>query len=174
MPSANYVAAQFDYRAPATESGGLVFSANSTNDHWRGAITNGSGTTSRSSQFAVDGVDVGSLTRDQLHTLLHNGDWHTIRVKIWGQTNVENGTSPFALGVLLTFGTYLPQASFCAAADVRNFKVKLGAQASPTDWDYESELGDTNGFSQNNVTVVIEGNSALANMIQQHAAMGYL
>jgi NAD(P)-dependent dehydrogenase (short-subunit alcohol dehydrogenase family) len=56
-------------------------------------------------------------------------------------------------------------ADVSVEAQVKNFKVDIDNTGS---WLAESELGDTNGFSQNNVTVVIEQSSLLKIMQAHH------
>jgi len=133
---------QFDYWCPSSDASGVCCLINTT---YQGLIRKGK-TTAAGANIWVDGVALDpSVTRDGLYALLHNGAWHTVKVTAGTKLNA---------GQQAVFGSWPGSAFYTGAIRARNFKVKIGTQAHADDWDYESELGDSNGLFQNNVTVV--------------------
>ena len=142
---------QFDYYAEASEDRGMVLDNDvSGTNNYRGVIDGGSGDSNvRVAGLYIDGVLSIASNRGDLHAALHDGQWHTVKYVAWSNAATDDG-STFPAGMTILFGRYWSD-SYSATCRLRNFKVDYGNTGT---WDAESELGDDNGFSQSNVTVV--------------------
>jgi len=152
MPYAGIVTAQCDFRS-TDKTGGVGFGSFSTNNHWRIAWMDGSTSTIMYlSNFYINNVLSNSVAanRDQLADVLCTGEWMTLKYVGWS-ANISDFSTAFGVGQILEFCNYRFQNIYCPNADIKNFKIDIGNTGT---WTHESELGDTNGFYRNNVTIL--------------------
>ena len=154
MPSTNRVTAQYDIRSTATTIT-VLFNSLANNDFWRGAVlASSTDTNTRVQQLYVDDILTTATNRGQLHSLVRDGNWHTLRYVAWSRSGAGlDNTNQHATGEQLEFANY-SQFGASPVADLRNFKIDVGLTGS---WTHESTLGDSNGFSQQNVDVFTLG-----------------
>ena len=150
MPYPGVVTWQFECRT-TDASGGVGASAFFNNNMWRVAWDETTSTNLRMTNFTVDGSSLsGITTRTQLASFVCNGEWRTFKYVNHARASADNGTM-WLEGDVIELASYRFNSANSQIADLRNFKVDIGNTGS---WTHESALGDTNGFTRNNVTVI--------------------
>ena len=155
MPSNGRVTAQYEFRSSATSVTTLFNTLDPFADRWRGCVLGGGSSTNvRVQQLFVDGVLTTATTQGQLSNLVRDGNWHTLRYVAWSRSGTgPDNTNQHLTGEQLEFANY-SQFAASPVADLRNFKIDVGLTGS---WTHESTLGDSNGFSQQNVDILTIG-----------------
>lgn len=151
VPSTSLLTVAFEIRCQPTETHGCLVVSNDENT-WASVWEDGSTKDARSNTTLIDGIAVGDGNRDALHAALADGAWHGVEVQTANGTEPE-GTNPFPSGSYIYYATYFHASVFSAACDARNFRMDVGRTGN---WTHQSYLGDSDGFSRNNVTVVDE------------------
>ena len=150
FPSAGLCRLQYDIRTTDTSGGCIVTSLNNV-DFWRGAWAIAETAGTRCAHISLNGSSVSGILRNALASAIATGNWVTVFVDLFDRSSVESSTSwPFQISEVIEFAHYSYSSAYCPNADLRNFKVDIGRTGS---WTHESTLGNTNGFSRNNVTV---------------------
>jgi|688.fasta_scaffold102807_2 hypothetical protein len=153
MPSSGRVRAQYQLRMRNYAGFDLfiLFSSVANADHWRGCGERGSTSTNiRVNQLFINGIRIGSTTlstRAQIFNAIRRNEWVTVRYDNWSADQTDN-TNSFSTGNALEFFNYDPFLG--NEGDIRDFKIDVGLTGA---WTNESYLGNTNGFSRQNVSI---------------------